>query len=139
MRSDSDFGFDDVFGPVALAGRNVSRQCVSGKRGDGDVVSPADAAFQHATAPGWDILAEAVGLNLASTGVSADTTQFDIDDAASFKLRRGLRVSQLMDGLVEANPGLQLFLKFRMIVDVIPPERLFDHQQIEIVELTQYI
>ena len=106
LRRDGDFGLDDVFGPVALARRNVAWQCVSRKRGDGDIVSASDAAFQHAAAPGWNILAEAVGLNLASIGISSDTTQFNIDDAASFKLNRGLRVPQLMNGLIEANPGL---------------------------------
>ena len=72
LRRDGDFRFDEVFCPVALAGRNIAGQRVAGKRGNSNIVSAADAAFKHAAAPGWNIPAKTIGLNVASTGVSAD-------------------------------------------------------------------
>src|SRR5580765_6140010 len=99
---DSDFRFDDVFDPVALAGRDVAGKGVAGKSGDGDVVSAADTTFEHAAAPDGNILAEAVGLDVAGAGVAADATEFDVDDAAGAEFDGDLRVAKMVDGFVQA-------------------------------------
>src|ERR1700730_2871522 len=55
---------NDVFLPIALAGRYVSGQRVAGERRDGDVVGSTDAGFEHAAAPDRDVAGQAQGLNL---------------------------------------------------------------------------
>ncbi len=134
---DVHFGLDDVFGPITLASGNVAGERVAGKRGNGYVVSAADAAFQHAATPGRNVLVEAVSLNLARAGVTADAAELYVDDAAGAEFNGSLCVAQMVNRLIETNLRLDLLLKFCVQIDVVPPEGLLDHQQIEVVEFAQ--
>src|SRR6267378_571674 len=51
IRSNFHRGFDDVFVPVAVACRNITRQSETRKRGHRNVVGAADTGFQHASTP----------------------------------------------------------------------------------------
>jgi len=42
-----------------------------------------------------------------------------------------------MDGLVEADRRFELLLQLRVIVDIVPAERLLDHDEVEGVERFQ--
>jgi hypothetical protein len=136
-RSDFDFGRDDVLGPVALAGGNVTGKREIGKRGQGDVVSAADAGFEHAAAPDGDgfFLAEIV--NAARGGVAADAAELDIDDLAGADFDGGASVLEIVNAFVEADGSLKVALKFGVGVDVVVAERLLDHDEEEIVELLE--
>jgi len=100
-------------------------------------VSAADAAFQHAATPGRNVLVEAVSLNLARAGVTADAAELYVDDAAGAEFNGSLCVAQMVNRLIETNLRLDLLLKFCVQIDVVPPEGLLDHQQIEVVEFAQ--
>ena len=43
------------------------------------------------------------------------------------------------DGFIKADRGAQFFLQARVIVDVVVPQWLLDHEQIELVELAQVL
>ena len=47
------------------------------------------------------------------------------------------RIAGVVDGFVQADRGPQLLLQAGVVVDVVVPQRLLDHQQIELVELAQ--
>ena len=51
LRAHRNFRVNDVFGPIALAGGNITGQGESRQRGHGDVVGAADAGLEHAAAP----------------------------------------------------------------------------------------
>ena len=78
--ADVDFGFDNVFAPIATTGGNVSGESESRQRGHSDVMSAADSRFQHAAAPHRDAAVEADIVYSSSPGVSADTSEFNIDN-----------------------------------------------------------
>ncbi len=62
LRRDGDLGRNNVFGPVAVAGRHVTRKREIGERRERNIVRPADAGFKHPAAPHGDpmMLAEIV-------------------------------------------------------------------------------
>src|SRR5271170_1176085 len=136
-RRDFYFRLDDVFGPIAAAGGNVAGQREIRQRGHGDVVRAADAGFQHASAPHGDgfLLAEIV--NPVCGGVAANAAQFHIDDFAGAGFDGGAGVLDVVDALVEADGRFQLALQRGVRIDVVVAQRLFDHDQVEGVELFQ--
>src|SRR6266849_1987304 len=80
---DFDGRVDDVLFPIAFAGRNIAGQRVTRQGGNGNVVSPPDAALKHAAAPYGYVSGEAQSLDLASARMAAHTAQLDVDDAGS--------------------------------------------------------
>jgi hypothetical protein len=135
VRGDRDFRFDKILSPIASAGGNITGQCVTRQSGNCNIVCSTDAAFEHAAAPVGNVRAEAISLNREPTHAA----EFDIDDAACPEFNGRLCIACVADGLVEANPGLDLFLQFRVGVDVVPPERLLDHEEVESIEATQVL
>src|SRR5216684_2239216 len=51
LRRDSHLGIDNIFFPIALAGGDIARPDKARLRGHGDVVSAANAGFDHAATP----------------------------------------------------------------------------------------
>src|SRR6516225_10106563 len=129
--------FDDVFDPVARAGGNIAGQGVAGKGGHGDIVSAPDAGFEHAPAPDGNPLGPAICLNVARAGVAADAAEFDVDDAAGAELDGGLRIAKVGNGFIEAQHGFDLLLQLGVRVNVVPPQRLFHHEQVVVIEAAQ--
>src|SRR5215475_10422094 len=136
---DGDLGFDDVLDPVARTGGNIARQGVAGERRDGDIVRAADAAFEHAATPYRNILAGTVGLNFAGAREASNAAEFDIDDAAGAEFNGGLRVTQVGNRFVETESCFDLLLQFGVRVEIVPPQRLFDHQQIKFIQAAQVL
>src|ERR1700760_2791679 len=81
-RRNFDFGLDDVFDPVALAGGDVAGKREVGQRRKRDVVRAADAGFEHAAAPDRDAAFLAEIVNAANHGVPANAAELDVDDFA---------------------------------------------------------
>src|ERR1700675_4915639 len=51
VRRDLDFRLDDIFIPIALARRNISRKRETRERRQRDVVRPSNTCLQHSSAP----------------------------------------------------------------------------------------
>src|SRR5580704_4434630 len=94
----------------------------------------SDARFEHAAAPDRNLLGVADVVNLLGFAESSYTSNFDIDEAACAGLDRNGRSAGADDRLIEANGGAQLLLQPGVIENVVIPERLLDHQQIELIE-----
>ncbi len=73
-------------------------------------MSAANSALQHATAPGGNITAEAISLNLPSARIAADAAKFDVDDPASSEVDGGLGTAQVVNGFVEAKRSFYVLL-----------------------------
>ena len=76
---------------------------------------------------------------VASGVLAKPAVILDVEDVAvadHWNMRR-YSIADLADRLVEAQGGLQMPLKFCMIGDVIPPERLLHHQEVKFVETLQ--
>src|ERR1700687_1848420 len=72
-------------------------------------------------------------------GESANAANLDIDNSAGAGFDGERSAARTDDRLVQANRSAQLFLQARVVVDVVVPERLLDHQQIEWIELSQVL
>src|SRR5436309_12260846 len=70
---------------------------------------------------------------------TANAADFDINNLAGAEFQRGLSVAPAVDGFIQADAGLQLLLQSGMEVKIIVPERLFDHQQVESIELLEVL
>src|SRR5208283_5539079 len=134
-----NFGLDDVLFPVALRCRNISRQTKAFKRGERDIVSAPDAGFKHASAPHGNIVALGDIVDFLGLGETADAADFNVDDAAGACLKCEIGVARVVNGFVESDRGLDLFLQPSMQLDFVVPQRLLNHQQLERVEFTQVL
>src|ERR1700733_2401637 len=137
LRRDFHLRLDDVFGPVAAAGGGVAGPREIRQRGHGDVVRAADAGFQHASAPDRNRFLLAKIVDAAGYGVSADAAQLHIDDFAGADFDGGAGVLDVMDAFVEADRSFELALQRGVGIDVVVPQRLLDHDQVEGVEPLQ--
>ena len=70
---------------------------------------------------------------------SADTADLDVHDSTRSEFQRSFGVARTANRLVQANRGLELLLKTCMEVEVITPQGLLDHQQLETVERLQVL
>ena len=75
--------------------------------------------------------------NALGFAVPADAAELDINDAAGFQFDGGQCVPGIVDAFVEADGRLNLGLQFRMRVNVVPMERLLDHEQLKFIELSE--
>src|SRR5215469_16462485 len=70
---------------------------------------------------------------------ASDSADFDVDDAASTEFQGSFRIAGIANGFVQADPGPELFLQAGMKIDVVVPQWLFDHHQVELIELPQVL
>src|SRR5579864_2914398 len=98
---------------------------------------PPNAGFEHAAAPHGNAVALANVVNGDGFAESAQAPDFDIDNAAGAQLDGSFGIAGLANRFVEANRGFQLALQLRMLKDVVIPERLLDHEQLEFVEFAK--
>ncbi len=95
---------------------------------------PPYAGLEHATAPYRHArIGTAIG-DPPGLGVSADATELDVDDSAGADLERLPARLFVDDRFVETYRRRQARLKLRVIDQVTGPQRLFHHQQSELVE-----
>src|SRR5258705_8406985 len=129
----------DVPFPVAGARADISRNGEVGKRGEGDVVRAANTALQHPAAPDRHTVPRAQVVDRDRSGEAAYSTRLDIDDASCREGDHVLRALEAGDGFVEADGRRQAPLQRRMPYEIVPGERLLDHQEPELVELHEAI
>src|SRR6266478_1662763 len=106
--------FDNVLAPVAFAGGDISRQREIGKRRERDVMDAADTRLQHTSAPDRHAVLLAKVVNEARLREAPDTSQLDIDNAASSESNRGTRLPFGMHTFVEANRRDEFVLELHM-------------------------
>ena len=99
----------------------------------------ADTGFQHAPAPHRHVVSLADVVNLFRFSKSAYAADFDIYNPASPGFDGSGAIASVTDGFIQADGGTQLALKAGVVVDVIVPERLFNHEQIELVKLAEMV
>src|SRR5215469_11059774 len=99
----------------------------------------ADAGFEHAAAPDGNVILYAYVVDLFGFGKASNPANLDIDDAASATLHRAGGIAGIFDRLVQADGGPQFLLETGMVVDIVVPQGLLDHQQIELIELAQLL
>ena len=78
-------------------------------------------------------------MNFQRLAEPAHASHFDIDDAAGSRFHCCGRDPRINNRLIQADGGSQFLLQPRMIVDVVIPQRLLDHQQVELVEIAQVL
>src|SRR5207253_1421785 len=131
--ADGDSGFDDVLRPVTAGSGDVTGKREVGQRGEGDVVGAADSGLEHAAAPDGDSPFGGGVVNAYRLAEAADAADLDVDDAAGFHIDGGEGVAAVADGFVETDVGFEAFLEHGVEVEVVVPERLLDHEQVEFV------
>ena len=66
---------------------------------------------------------------------TTNPAEFDIDDAAGTQANRSQRLFFGVNAFVEADGRYELVLEFDMRKKIVPPKRLLDHHEIEVIEL----
>src|SRR5258708_37383533 len=64
---------------------------------------------------------------------AADAADLDVDDAAGLHIDGGEGVAPVANRFVQTNVRFEAFLQHGAKVEVVVPERLLDHEQIELV------
>ena len=64
-------------------------------------------------------------------GEASDPPDLDVDDAARAQFEGGFGVARAADGFIQADRRLQVLLQSRVEVEIVAPQRLLDHQQLE--------
>src|SRR5579864_6904231 len=137
LRRYSDLWRNNVFCPVALAGRHVAGQREIRQRRERNVVRAPDAGLQHPAAPHRDAVLLADVVNVTRHGESAHTAKLYIDDLARAQFHGRARLLFGMHAFIQANWSFEPLLKLDVTINVIPAERLLDHHQIKTIELLQ--
>src|SRR5438309_9409319 len=128
-------GLDDVFCPISLASRDVSGQSETRLRRHGDVMSPADARFQHASAPYRDPVLTADIMDLPGAGMPAHTPQLDVDNPAGPQFDCRLCMPRIGDAFIQTNGGVDQRLQFCVAMDLVPLQRLLHHEEVKFIQL----
>src|SRR6266700_1772237 len=137
LRRHGDYWRDNIFCPVALAGRHVAGKRKIGQRRKRNVVRAANPRLKHAAAPHRNTVLLADVVNPARHAVAAHPAHFDIDDLARPQLHGRLRLLFAVHAFIQANRSLKPFLKLDVAVEIVPAKRLLDHHQVKAIELLQ--
>src|SRR5881396_1826152 len=98
-----------------------------------------DTGFQHSPTPDGNRFLATNVVHLAGTRVPTHASQLDIDDSACAGLDRSIRVPRIVNTFIKAERRLELDLQAGMRMNVVPFERLLNHQQIEFIKFSQVI
>src|SRR5215471_3276324 len=137
FRRNLDLGLDNVFMPVAVAGRNVPGQLEIRQSRHGDIVSASDTGFQHPTAPDRNGMLQANIVYHAGPIVSAHTPEFDVDNSAGREFYCSGGVANIINAFVQTYRGGEVCLQFGVRVNIVPTQRLLNHEKAEIIEFLQ--
>src|SRR5690349_7696440 len=96
----------------------------------------ANPGFQHPAAPDGNVSFLTYVMNCNGLSEAAHPSHLDVDDPACAKFNSGFGVSRIMNGLIQTDRCLQFTLQFCVAQDVVMPQRLLDHEQVELLELT---
>ena len=119
--------------PVTAGGGDVAGKREVGQRRQGDVVRAADAGLEHSSAPDGNAALFGCVVDGDGFAEAADAADLDVDDAAGLHVDCGEGVAAVANGFVETDGGLEALLQHGVEVEVVVPEGLLDHQQVELV------
>ncbi len=105
-----------------------------GQRGERGVRRPADPGLQHPAAPHRDALGEAQVVDANRFEVAADPARLDVGDLAGTELDRVGGARRRHERLVEADRCVDLGGEPGVADDVVLGQRLFDQEQVVVVE-----
>src|SRR5882724_764334 len=104
-----------------------------------DIVGAAHAGFQHAAAPDRDVPSFGGVVDGNGFAHTPHPSGLDVEYAAGIEGEGELGIAGMPDGFVEAEFGLQLFLELCVVVDIVVPEWLLNHEELELIELAQVV
>jgi len=103
----------------------------------------ADMAFSAQAMPvfgyGCAVFMQSDIVNFQRLAEPAHAPHFDIDDAAGSRFHCCGRNPRIDDRLIQADCRPQFLLQPCMIIDIVIPQWLLDHQQVELVEIAQVL
>ncbi len=93
-----------------------------------------DARLQHAAAPHGNAAFLRRIVHRDGFGKSAHAAELDVDDLARLHLDRRQRIATVANGFIEADRRIRALLQHGVVVEVVVPEWLLDHEQIKLIE-----
>jgi len=78
-------------------------------------------------------------VNFLSFAKSSHAPYFDIDDSACASFDCLGCIALMVNGFIETDCGAHLFLQASMVVDVIVPQRLLNHEKVELIEFAKVL
>src|SRR5215469_4640908 len=94
----------------------------------------AHAGLKHASAPYRNSEALCDIMDGEGLRKATDAADLDVDDATGTQLQSRFCITRIVNGFVQAERGFEHLLQTRVKVEVVVPQRLLDHQQLESVE-----
>lgn len=129
----------DVAVIVAIRSGDVAGQDEARQRREREIRGAPDSRFEHPPAPHRDLLSEAVIVNRDGLTQPADAGGLDVDDLAGFHLQRVTRMARRDHAFIQTDRRFEFGLQEAMIPNVVFEERLFDQQQVQVVNLLQHL
>src|ERR1700730_3391964 len=102
-RADLNFRLDDIFVPIPLARRDISRQYEPRKCRHGNIVGAPDTRFQHSPAPHRNRMLHTQVMYLLGPSMSPHSSQLNINDPAGAQLDRRFCMGGIVNALIQAN------------------------------------
>jgi len=121
--------------PIAPTLRKISWKGEPGQGRERHVVRAPNARLEHASDPGRHAPLATKIMDGHGVCEASDSTWLDTHDAARAEVQGECHVVQGSDRLVQADRRLQGLLQFRVIPEVVPGQRLFEHEEAEAVQL----
>jgi len=136
---ESDGLFGEVLGIEAAGGEDVGGVGEVVEHGEGDADGDAGAAFEHAADPAGDAGPLAEVVDFERVGESAAASGLDVDVFAGAEGDGFFGGADGVDTFVEADGCFDIALEFGVVDDIVVIEGLFDHGEVEFVDLAEEI
>src|SRR5215813_7568760 len=122
-------------------GEDVPRVGEVGQGGQLRADRPAHRALQHPADPAGDAVLGAQGLDVAGGGEAAHAGHLDVDDLAAAQANSGPHVREALGALVETHGRLDGPLEIGVVDEAhtVVGQRLFDHGEMEAVEVSEHL
>src|SRR5438045_4651656 len=98
-----------------------------------------NAGFQHSAAPVGDSVPLGNIVHLDGLTEASNPTYLYIDDPAGMQFSSSFGIARVANGLVQADRGLELLLQLGMKIEIVVPHGLFNHEQLDAVELLEVL
>src|ERR1039457_4988419 len=96
-----------------------------------------DSGLEHSSTPNRNRVFPAHVMYLPCAAVPSDPSQLDIDNAIRPQLNGSISMSGIGDALIKTDRCANHALQLCMGVDLIPLQRLLNHQQVELIKSLQ--
>src|ERR1700724_2599853 len=97
----------------------------------------SNAGLEHPPAPYGDAALHRRVVHRDRLGAAPDASVLDVDDSAGLPVDRGQSIPPVADGLVKADGGIHPLLQHGVVVEIVCPQGLLDHEEALAVEADQ--